>query len=355
MAESVTKLRLFVASTSEFDEERICIRVVVDELNRSIADSQKVTIETVSWDTHAWPGIGTDPQDVINREIHPSDIFVGLIWKRLGTPTPRAASGTVEEFERAYEAWMNRKSPQIFLYFKCTPFFPRSLDEIEALAQVTDFRMRLRDRGVLYWEFQNLAEFQRDFRQHLSSLLLNSESLFLHPGRIRPGPEVAIERLADLKALFEALPQVQDLPVSVVHIDLDNFKRFNDQHGYHKADEFLDDLSKYLASDIGSKGVLYRIGGDEFAVVMPNARAREAKSLARDLQLTVRAVGKKYGGVTASFGVASTRTAPTKDLLRGAHTATFVSKMRGSNTITAYPLSAEDRDLLEMAIARGIS
>jgi diguanylate cyclase (GGDEF)-like protein len=355
MSETVTRVRLFVASTNDLAEEHAAMRVVIDELNHSIASDRKLVLELVSWHTHAWPGVGTDPQDVINQEVGSSDIFIGIIWKRLGTPTPRAASGTVEEFERAYARWLSRKYPQILLYFKCTPFFPQSLEEIENLAQVTTFRMRLRDKGVLYWEYRDMAEFQRDFRQHLSSVLLSSTPAPSVPSRAKPDPETFMDRLADLKMLFEALPLLRVLPVSVIHVDLDNFKRFNDRFGYEQADEFLGRVGKVLSDSVGAKGTLYRIGGDEFAVVMTGARSRDANKLAQDLQLCIRTLGKTFGGVTASFGLATCHSKPNRDLLRGAHTATFVSKVKGCNAITVYPLSPRDRELFEMAVARGLS
>ena len=56
-------------------------------------------------DANAYPGFGTDPQGVVNEEIGDDyEIFIGPLWSRFGTPTPRAFSGTQEEFERVYES-----------------------------------------------------------------------------------------------------------------------------------------------------------------------------------------------------------------------------------------------------------
>lgn len=78
---------------------------VVAELNRGIADERGLVVELIRWETHVRPVIGTDAQDVINRQIGVPDVFIGIFWKRLGTPTPRAPSGTAEEQD-------SRPSPQ---------------------------------------------------------------------------------------------------------------------------------------------------------------------------------------------------------------------------------------------------
>ena len=46
------------------------------------------------------------------------DLFIGLMWRRLGTPTPRAISGTVEEFELAVKAHEQVGKPDIWFYFR---------------------------------------------------------------------------------------------------------------------------------------------------------------------------------------------------------------------------------------------
>jgi hypothetical protein len=43
-----------------------------------------VFLDLIQWETHAWPGFGADAQDVINREIEPGDIFIGIMWRRIG-------------------------------------------------------------------------------------------------------------------------------------------------------------------------------------------------------------------------------------------------------------------------------
>lgn len=172
MAEKLTKLKIFVASPGDVQEERDRLPVVIDELNRGVAAQNGLVLELVRWETHAWPGIGEDAQDVINREIGPSDIFIGIMWKRFGTATKRAASGTVEEFERAYEFWRTYQRPHIMFYFDRTPFYPISEQELEQMQRVISFRSTLQQKGVLFWEYEGATEFESIVRQHLTKVIL---------------------------------------------------------------------------------------------------------------------------------------------------------------------------------------
>ena len=56
-------------------------------------------IESKKWEKDVFPAFGEDSQDVINKQIGTDyNIFVGIMWKKFGTPTSRAESGTEEEF-----------------------------------------------------------------------------------------------------------------------------------------------------------------------------------------------------------------------------------------------------------------
>jgi hypothetical protein len=106
MLTQVRKVRIFVASPGDLESERNQLFKVVTELNltiSAIAPEKGVVLELVRWETNAAPGLGVDPQKVVNEQIGDYDIFVGMMWKRMGTPTTTAQSGTEEEFQRAYE------------------------------------------------------------------------------------------------------------------------------------------------------------------------------------------------------------------------------------------------------------
>src|SRR5450759_4663688 len=97
MSEQVQKIRIFVASPGDVGKEREGLKDVVQELNTTIAPYKGLALELVKWETHATPNMGR-AQGVINSQLGEYDIFVGLMWKRFGTPTGKAEYGTEEEF-----------------------------------------------------------------------------------------------------------------------------------------------------------------------------------------------------------------------------------------------------------------
>jgi hypothetical protein len=139
---------------------------VVSSINRTLGDSEGVFLDLIRWETHAWPGFGADAQDVINREIEPGDIFVGVLWRRIGTPTQRAISGTMEEFDRAYELWLRTGRPTLMLYFSTAAFYP-SREDLTQFSGVLDFKDRLREKGALFWEYDGADQFEQDVHGHL--------------------------------------------------------------------------------------------------------------------------------------------------------------------------------------------
>lgn len=172
MKGDLNRLRIFVASPGEVEEERSIVTNVVGELRRTFEKNLPFSIDVIRWETHAWPAVGEDAQDVINQEIGEYDIFVGIMWKRFGTPTKRARSGTDEEFQRAYEYFKTYKRPHIMFYFRTTPFYSTDIIDHSQFEKVILFRNELRKLGVLFWEYDQPIEFERYVRQHLTRQIL---------------------------------------------------------------------------------------------------------------------------------------------------------------------------------------
>ena len=162
---------VFVASPSDMEPERERLDEVITKLNGFWTGEPQVRLNLVRWETHSVPGVGTDPQDVLNNELAPedADVFIGLMWGRFGTPTSKAGSGTEEEFERALvRHHENQKSIQIMFYFKEASL---PLDQIDPkqFCAVQKFKSSLGDKGVLYGSFPDIDNFERQVTFHLSN------------------------------------------------------------------------------------------------------------------------------------------------------------------------------------------
>jgi hypothetical protein len=144
-------LKVFVASPNDVIEERNALAKLIGDINDVLvylAPEKQLRLELVRYETHAYPDLGR-PQDVINREIPIDyDIFVGIMWKRVGTPTDTADSGTVEEFTRACQRREKSLLPRIMFYFCDQPISMPTPSEIEQLVKVIEFKNRLASQGL---------------------------------------------------------------------------------------------------------------------------------------------------------------------------------------------------------------
>jgi diguanylate cyclase (GGDEF)-like protein len=115
----------------------------------------------------------------------------------------------------------------------------------------------------------------------------------------------------DLAQRELAAPQWRGKPVSIAYIDLDNFKRVNDQRGHAEGDEVLKLVVTTLQRDIRGTDVVARLGGDEFALCLPGLERDAAAHIVSRLQeqLLEAMAGAGYP-VTFSIGVVTYREVP---------------------------------------------
>lgn len=227
MARHEHVLSVFVASPSDVADERSRLEDVIRELNTTWSRELGLRLELVRWETHAYPDFGTDAQDVINNQVPDDfDIFIGIMWCRHGTPTSRAESGTVEEFERAKSRHdANPKSVGLMMYFKDEPVPPSKLD-IEQLAAVAKFKKSLGNEGALYWMFKDTDEFEKLLRMHLTRRVQvwrpqepwTSTLVLMSPSTKQTDPEDNDLGLIDLMEIFEEeFAELVDIANRITH------------------------------------------------------------------------------------------------------------------------------------------
>ncbi len=143
---------------------------------------------------------------------------------------------------------------------------------------------------------------------------------------------------------------------SVIMIDLDGFKQVNDRHGHLEGDKVLSAVANLLNDRVRQSNVVARYGGDEFAVMMPEARTEHAEVLAERLRASIESDPYLTAhGVTASFGISTFPVhGPTQEeILRVADSGMYLAKHQQGNCVRVASLtlpsahSAWDRQLLE--------
>ena len=126
--------------------------------------------------------------------------------------------------------------------------------------------------------------------------------------------------------------------LSVIMIDVDNFKKINDVHGHHAGDAVLKDICTLLPSLVRKSDYLARYGGEEFVLVLPDtslySAVRLAEKLRKKIEMHETRLSDKSIRVTASFGVASLENKPDGgSLLREADERLYKAKAIGKNCV----------------------
>jgi len=142
-----------------------------------------------------------------------------------------------------------------------------------------------------------------------------------------------------LKSAFTGADQ-RGTPLTLALLDLDNFKRVNDNYGHQIGDEVLRKVAGRLISAVRNNDIVCRIGGDEFLILMSETDAHAAARLAERIRraVTDTAVPTRDGSMTMSVSVGCTvrqpkDASPVEDLLERADQALLQSKASGRNRV----------------------
>ena len=122
MDETFKLIRVFLASPGDLQDERRLANEAVEELNKGIAFHFGFRVELKGWeDTLSGSG---RPQAIINQELDLCELFIGIMWKKWGTPPAIQgpySSGFEEEFERSSVRLKETGQPEMAMYFKEIP------------------------------------------------------------------------------------------------------------------------------------------------------------------------------------------------------------------------------------------
>jgi diguanylate cyclase (GGDEF)-like protein len=136
-------------------------------------------------------------------------------------------------------------------------------------------------------------------------------------------------------------------PLSLIMLDLDNFKHINDRAGHEAGDIALKMLADSLLSELRAVDSAARFGGDEFVIILPQANAEGALLVAERLRKRMEKIDvPDFGSITASFGVASFPAhASSRDtLVVAADRALYNSKDAGRNCVSLPPEESSESD-----------
>jgi two-component system chemotaxis response regulator CheY len=130
----------------------------------------------------------------------------------------------------------------------------------------------------------------------------------------------------------------QRMPLSIVMLDVDQFKAYNDSFGHPAGDTVLTRLATMLSENSRDSDLVARYGGEEFVILLPGTEATAARLVCERMRGMIERHGWGYRPITASFGIATLGLGSDgpAQLIDEADQALYHSKRRGRNRVTHY-------------------
>lgn len=164
-------IRVFIGAPSDVDQEREIIKKVINTMNKFYRGTGFSKFNLIELKKDVMPDIGSglEAQEIIDESIGDYDLFIGILWKRFGTPTKTHESGTQQEFENALKS-----DAKVMFYFSNLPLTP---DEVvpEQFEKIINFKNKIKDKG-LYFEYSSLEEFEELIENNLRILAIEKNN-----------------------------------------------------------------------------------------------------------------------------------------------------------------------------------
>ena len=229
------------------------------------------------------------------------------------------------------------------------------------LHDVTDLTQMQNFIGDIINDTNNMAESSRQLNQQLEGA--TSQIQILSKQLEETEKEVLLDALTGLNNRKAFDVKINDLLkkfdakegfFSVAMLDIDYFKKFNDQYGHQVGDEVLRFVGSYLRENLKGKDFPSRYGGEEFIVLLPNTKLDKACIVAEQIRknlsekrLKIKKTGQSLGNITVSVGVSEIREGDTAiSLMERADSALYIAKDSGRDNVK----SEKDLELVETGV-----
>ncbi len=132
-------------------------------------------------------------------------------------------------------------------------------------------------------------------------------------------------------------------PVSLIMLDIDDFKQINDRDGHPAGDAALSEIGRIIMASSRELDICARYGGEEFALILPQTQLDEGFVVAERLRASIADAFTKTQRITVSLGVANCpfNARGSEDLVKQADQALYRAKAAGKNRVYVAPFSGE--------------
>lgn len=169
MPKSTLLYKLLISCPSDIENEINIIKNAVENFNKTLGDAINIKIETLYWKDDVIPQMGKDGQSIINNQIvKDADAVIAIFGEKLGSPTPRYESGTIEEIEEMLKA-----EKQVFLYFSDKPI-DRKIRDSEEFDKIEKFKEKYGSKGI-YAEYKDDDDFKEKVNMYIFKYFANMD------------------------------------------------------------------------------------------------------------------------------------------------------------------------------------
>lgn len=215
MAESISLVRIFIASPTGLEAERRLVRDIAEEINETHVEHWRCEIKIVGWEDTI---VGYKrPQDKINQDLDKCDYFFGFLYNRWGTPPSLPGEGYSSGFEEEYNRAVSKKQSgdikDIALFFRMVDS-PVGFEPGADLKKVREFRqICIDEKKVYFFDYSDLDQFRSAVRKKIfeigwaeSGSILEKERVNLEPERVEGTESSQLVHLFSQDVLLEARP-----------------------------------------------------------------------------------------------------------------------------------------------------
>jgi diguanylate cyclase (GGDEF)-like protein/PAS domain S-box-containing protein len=296
----------------------------------------------IEWNNACVEAYGIEPGMVVDRPF----------WDVLHSPdqTEEARAMVAEVFSGSRvenREWHIRRADNTDRYILCSSFPFRASDG--TIVAAIHAGIDITERRKLERQLEEKLETERHLNEKLmaTNAMLRDKEISLSLANQLLEQSAITDHLTGLRNVRYFRDQLErefvnaqryNKPFSVVMLDVDMFKQYNDTFGHPAGDEVLRTVAAVLSGNIRKGDLLARYGGEEFVLLLPMTNTQGAQRLAEKLRRGLEKFDWPHRTVTASFGVAAMDVTCDSSavLLERADRAMYESKHAGRNRVTLW-------------------